>query len=53
MFILLFKGLIRMCNLKKTFDARYFEITPASDVHERLKTNGTAIQIARETTNNH
>ena len=42
-----------MCNLKKTFDARYFEITPASDVHERLKTNGTAIQIARETTNNH
>ena len=26
--------------------------TPASDVHERLKTNGTAIKIARETTNN-
>ena len=26
--------------------------TPASDVHERLKTNGTAIKIARETTDN-
>ena len=25
--------------------------TPASDVHERLKTNGTAIKIAKETTN--
>ena len=29
------------------------KITPASDVHEQLKTNGTAIKIARETTNNH
>ena len=26
--------------------------TPASDVHERLKTNGTAIKIAREATDN-
>ena len=26
--------------------------TPASDVHERLKTNGTAIKIAREATKN-
>ena len=26
--------------------------TPASDVRERLKTNGTAIKIAKETTNN-
>ena len=26
--------------------------TPARDVHDRLKTNGTAIKIARETTNN-
>ena len=26
--------------------------TPAGDVHERLKTNGTAIKIARETTDN-
>ena len=28
--------------------------TPASDVHELLKTNGTAIKIAKEwTTDNH
>ena len=47
MFIFLFKGFITMFNLKKRFDTR------ASDVHERLKTNGTAIKIARETTNNH
>ena len=26
--------------------------TPASDVHERLKTNGTSIKISRETTDN-
>ena len=26
--------------------------TPADDVHERLKTNGTVIKIARETANN-
>ena len=26
--------------------------TPASNVHERLKTNGTAIEIVREVTNN-
>ena len=26
--------------------------TPASNVHERLKTNGTATKISRETTNN-
>ena len=26
--------------------------TPASDVHEQLKTNGTAIKIAIETTDN-
>ena len=25
--------------------------TPANDVHERLKTNGTAIKIAKETIN--
>ena len=40
-----------MCNLQKRF-ARRFELTPANDVHERLKTNGTAIIIARETTDN-
>ena len=26
--------------------------SPVRDVHELLKTNGTAIKIARETTNN-
>ena len=36
----------------KAFDMRGILSTPASDVHERLKTNGTAIKIARETTNN-
>ena len=36
----------------KTFDTRGVLTTPASDVHERLKTNGTAIKIAKETTNN-
>ena len=40
-----------MCNLK-AFDTRGILTTPASDVHERLKTNGTAIKIAKETTNN-
>ena len=46
----MFNGFITMCNLKKRL-IRHFEY-PASDVHERLKTNGTAIKIARETTNN-
>ena len=51
MFIFLFNGFITMCNLQK-FDTRSLLATPASDVHERLKTNGTAITIAKETTNN-
>ena len=34
------------------FDTRGILTTPASDVCERLKTNGTAIKIAKETTNN-
>ena len=34
------------------FDTRGILSTPARDVHDRLKTNGTAIKIARETTNN-
>ena len=35
-----------MCNLKKRLiRARNFEITPASDVHERLKTNGTCQRL--------
>ena len=42
LFIFLFNGFI----------TRGILTTPASDVHERLKTNGTAIKIAKETTNN-
>ena len=34
------------------FITRGILTTPASDVHERLKTNGTAMKIAKETTNN-
>ena len=41
-----------MCNLEKAFDTRCILTTPASDVRERLKTNGAAIKIAKETTNN-
>ena len=40
-----------MCNLK-AFDTRGILTTAASDVHELLKTNGTAIKIAKETANN-
>ena len=32
--------------------AVFFKSTPASDVNVRLKTTGTAIEIAREATNN-
>ena len=42
-----------MCNLqKRLIRAALILSTPASDVHERLKTNGTAIKIAREATDN-
>ena len=41
-----------MCNLKKRLIGADLS-TPVSDVHERLKTNSTAIKITRETTNNH
>ena len=34
------------------FDIHDILSTPARDIHERLKTNGTAIKIERETTNN-
>ena len=40
-FILLFNGFI-------TFDMRGILRPPASDVDERLKTNGTAIKFAKE-----
>ena len=33
-------------------DSRGILSTPACDVHVRLKTNGTAIKIAKKTTNN-
>ena len=36
----------------KVFDTHSVLSTPASDVHERLKTNGTVIKITRETTDN-
>ena len=52
MFISLLNGFITMCNLQKAFDTRGILTTPASDVRERLRTNGTAIKIATETTNN-
>ena len=44
MFIFLFIGFITMCNLKKRLVGVVLS-TPASDVHERLKTNSTAIKI--------
>ena len=49
----IFKGFITMCNLEKRLIPAEKRLTPASDVHERLKTNSTAIKIARETTNNY
>ena len=51
MLIFLFNGFITMCNLE-VFDTHDILSTPASDVHERLKTNDTAIKIAKETSNN-
>ena len=39
--------------IETLFDTRHILNTPTSDVHERLKTNGTAIKIAKETSNNH
>ena len=42
-----------MCNLKKkALDTLGMLSTPASNVQVRLKTTGTAIKTARETTNN-
>ena len=40
-----------MYNLEKRL-IRDILSAPASDVHERLKTNGTAMKIAKETSNN-
>ena len=52
MFLFLFNGFITVCKSLKVLDTRGILSTPASDVHVRLKTTGTAIEIARETTNN-
>ena len=41
----LFNGFITMCNVTHT---RGILSSPASDVYERLKTNGKAIKIARD-----
>ena len=41
-----------LCVNLKAFDTRGILSTPAYDVHLRLKTTGTAIKIAKETTNN-
>ena len=51
MFIL-YLMVLKRCIIFKAFDTRAILSTPESDVHERLKTNGTAIKTARETTNN-
>ena len=40
-----------MCNLEKRLISATFEYS-ASDVQERLKTNGTAIKIAKKNSNN-
>ena len=47
--------MVLLCVILKAFDvyARHFEYSPACDVYVRLKTNGAAIKIAKETTNNH
>ena len=50
LFLYIFNGFITMCNLQKRLI--HAATTPASDVRERRKTNGTAIKIAKETTNN-
>ena len=47
MFLSLFNGFITMSYLQKRLIHAAF-----CDVRERLKTNGTAIKIAKETTNN-
>ena len=51
-FCYLMVSVITMCNPTKRLIGATVLSTPASDVHERLKTNGTAIKTARETTNN-
>ena len=47
----LFNGFITVCKSLKALDTCGILSTPASDVHVRLKTIDTAIEIARKTTN--
>ena len=52
LFLFFYLMVLERCVIfKSVWYARILR-TPASDVHERLKTNGTAIKIPRETTNN-
>ena len=39
---------LERCVIFEAFDTRGILCTSASDVHERLKTNGTAIKIVRD-----
>ena len=49
--LFLIYGFVKVkCNLKSVWYVRDFEYTSACDAHVRLKTNGTAIKIAKETT---
>ena len=43
--------MVLLCVIIKALDMRGILSTPESDVHVRLKTTGTAMKIARETTN--
>ena len=57
MFIFLFNGFVTMCNLEKrliraTFWVLLRAMFMKAGPDERLKTNGTAIKIVRETANN-
>ena len=47
----LFYLMVLLCVIFKALDMRGILSTPESDVHVRLKTTGTAMKIARETTN--
>ena len=39
---------LKRCVISKAFDTRGILSTPASDVYDRLKTNGKAIKIAKD-----
>ena len=44
--------ILSMCNLQKRFIRAAFRVLLQAMFTERLKTNGTAIKITAETTNN-